>query len=167
MMATGLQHVGDDHPMETDPIDQAGAAVAQEYGEWADELAIVSRRRNVLERKLRGVVTNFIRFSAMTDSSGGSAKERVLRALEQRRRADLQRYELDDLAAKLYWLELIGVIKKEWPLFERIFGSKADIEKYSVVVNERPDAHAKDFDLFDAALHRNAVAWFEERLAKV
>lgn len=166
MMATGLQHVGDEQPTDAGPVDDVGVVVTQEYGEWADELAIVSRRRNVLERRLRGVVTNFVRYSAMTDSSGGSAKDRLLRALEQRRRAELQRYELDDLAAKLYWLELIGVIKKEWSLFERIFGSKADIERYSLIVNERPDAHAKDFDLFDAALHRNAVAWFEERLAK-
>jgi hypothetical protein len=35
---------------------------AHGLGEWAEELAALSRRRNILERRLRDMVVNFIRF---------------------------------------------------------------------------------------------------------
>ncbi|MEN5061441.1 ATP-binding protein [Luteimonas sp. TWI1416] len=137
------------------------------YGEWADELAIISRRRNILERKLRGVVGNFIRFSSMNDSSKSPAKERILKCVDAKRREGLQSSDLDEIMSKLFWLELISVVKKEWELFDKLFGDKATLDKFTTIVNERPDAHAKDIDQFDAALHRNAVGWFEDRLSRI
>ncbi len=138
-----------------------------DYGEWADELAIISRRRNLLEKKLRGVVANFIRFSSVHDASKGMAKDRVLKCVDTRRREALQNLELEELMYKLFWLELIQVVKKEWQIFDRVSGDKATLDKYTSIVNERPDAHAKEIDFFDAALHRSAVGCFEDRLSRI
>jgi hypothetical protein len=33
------------------------------------------------------------------------------------------------------------------------------------LLNDRPDAHAKEVDLADIALHRRELAWLEERFA--
>ena len=74
---------------------------------------------------------------------------------------------MDDIIGKLYWLEVISVVKKEWPLFERVFGDRDGLESHARIVNERPDAHAKDLDVFDIALHRKAFDWFEDRLSRV
>jgi len=169
MMRIGLKQLSENDidvaDVKGEPVELIGDK--SDYGEWADELAIISRRRNILERKLRGVVGNFIRFSAMTDSSKGTAKDRVLKCIDTKRRESLQNLDIDDLMSKLFWLELIAVVKKEWQIFDRIFGDKAALDKYTSIVNERPDAHAKDIDLFDAALHRSAVGWFEDRLSRI
>ena len=170
MMMIGLKNIAngnvnsDLNRGESAPADKD---VESGYGEWADELAIISRRRNILERKLRGVIGNFIRFAAMTDTSKGSAKDRILKCIDARRREDLKNLDVDDLMTKLFWLELIAIVKKEWVLFERMFGDKAALDRYTTIVNDRPDAHAKDIDLFDAALHRNAVGWFEDKLNRI
>ncbi len=116
---------------------------------------------------MRGVVGNFIRFSAMTDSSKGIAKDRVLKCVDAKRRESLQNYDLDEVMSKLFWLELIAVVKKEWQIFDRIFGDRATLDQYTSIVNDRPDTHAKDIDLFDAALHRRAVSWFEDKLNRI
>ena len=103
----------------------------------------------------------------MNDASRGSAKDRVLKCVDAKRRGELQRFELDELMGKLLWLELIAVVKKEWGIFDRLFGDKVALDQYTSIVNNRPDAHAKDVDAFDAALHRSAVDWFEDRLARI
>ena len=136
------------------------------YGDWADELAIISRRRNIVEKKLRSITANFIRFSTINAKVSDSldTRERVLKCVDAKRRLDLQKMDLDDLFSKLYWLELIAIMKKEWPLFERIFGDRRELDKFADIVNERPDAHAKEIDQFDIAYHRSAISWFENRL---
>lgn len=169
MMAVGLKHLpgGDLDVTNVEPTQSPQKEGLATYGEWADELAIISRRRNLLEKKLRGVVGNFIRFSAMNDTSKGTARDRVLKCIDSKRRDNLQNFDLDDLMSKLFWLELIAVVKKEWQIFDRVFGDKTSLDKYTSIVNERPDAHAKDIDFFDAALHRNAVGWFEDKLSRI
>lgn len=164
MMSTGLMNFPEDQPsVSSSSINQTERP---DYGDWADELAIIGRRRNLVERKVRDIAANFIRFSSIT-SGGASAKERVLKCVDSKRAADLQRFDLDQIMPKLFWLELISVIKKEWDLFAKIFGDKGTLDKYTTIVNERPDAHAKDLDPFDVSYHRAGVAWFEERLSKV
>lgn len=167
MMKTGLRHLEEDtkHDLSIQPAGNENES--SEFGEWADELAIISRRRNILEKKLRAMVGNFLRFSSMSNSSLGSSKERVLKCVDAKRRASLENFDMDELMTKLFWLELVAVIKKEWDLFAKVFGDKSQLDQYMIIVNERPDAHAKDIDLFDAALHRKAVSWFEEKLAKL
>lgn len=169
MMAVGLKHLtgGDLDIINVEPTPPLQNGGPSEYGEWADELAIISRRRNLLERKLRGVIGNFVRFSAMNDASKGTAKDRVLKCVDTKRKEVLQNFDLDELMSKLFWLELIAIVKKEWQIFDRLFGNKAMLDKYTSIVDDRPDAHAKDVDLFDAALHRKGVEWFEDRLGRI
>lgn len=137
------------------------------YGDWADEIAVISRRRNVIERRLRSIVANFIRFSALNSGEKISAKERVIRCIDSRRKGDLNVLSLDDIMEKIYWLELVAIVKKEWGLFERIFGDRAEFGKFADIVNERPDAHAKKLDEFEIAYHRKAIGWFEDRLSRI
>jgi hypothetical protein len=64
-------------------------------------------------------------------------------------------------------LELISIIVREWELFQRIFNDRKAFEDNARIVNDRPDAHAKELDLAEVALNRRALSWFEERLARV
>lgn len=168
MMAAGLQCFvsdgGNDSPVQGELSDRTNAS---NYGEWADELAIISRRRNVIERKLRNIVANFVRFSSLSQQNSGTAKERVLKCIDAKRRSDLQRLDLDEIMGKLFWLEIISIVRKEGPLFEKLFGDRSELERHTATVNERPDAHAKELDLADIASHRKAFDWFEDRLGRI
>ena len=68
---------------------------------------------------------------------------------------------------KLDWLELTRVILKRWNLFEGVFGDKKEFEHNCKLINERPDAHAKDLDKADFALYRRAVSQIEDKLNKL
>lgn len=137
-----------------------------EFGDWADELAIISRRRNLMERSLRAVVSNFLRFDSMNSNGSSSAKERILVCVDSKRRKILERYDLDTLMGKLFWLELVQIVKKEWSVFQRLFADQAALQLHADLVNDRPDAHAKSLDMFDVAMYRRSLAWFEDRLAQ-
>ena len=87
------------------------------FGEWADELAIIGRRRNLIENKIRGICTNFIRYTSLGDQTK-PAKERILICLDAKRRQQLNTFDLDTITNKLFWLELAAIIKKEWALLD-------------------------------------------------
>lgn len=66
-------------------------------GDWqreAEELAAVGRRRNILEKKLRSTVVNMIRFDSFNSKDKLSAKERILKAVNDKRRKELGFYPL-------------------------------------------------------------------------
>jgi hypothetical protein len=155
-----------ENPLAT-AANEAADGAGDAYGEWADELAILSRRRNMIERKLRAVIINFVRYAALDKTDKLSAKERILRCLDEKRRAELEACDLDVIETKLYWLELINIVKREWALIERVFGDKTRFAECAIIVNERPDAHAKVLDAADLALHRRALTWFEDRLGRI
>jgi hypothetical protein len=60
----------------------------------------------------------------------------------------------------LYWLDLLQVIRKNWRWFERFFGDRSKFDMWGDVVNDRPDAHAKELDGAELALQRRAIDWF-------
>ena len=167
MIVTGLQTFMADLEADGGSNKDAGADLYNpHYGDWAEEIALISKRRNLIERKLRSIVLNFIRYSSLSSPNSGLARDRILRSVKSKRRDDLQRIDLDEVMNKLYWLEVASITKKEWPLFEKIFGDRSEFDRFSSIVNERPDAHAKDLDVFDIASHRKALTWFEERLSR-
>ncbi len=135
--------------------------------EWAEELAGISYRRNTMERALRSLVINFLRMSSLTTKDSVSAKSSLLSAISTKRREELDPFNLETIAEKLFWLELVAVINKHWQLFERIFGDKTAFNENASIVNDRPDAHAKHLELGDVAMHRRALQWLDERIAKV
>jgi hypothetical protein len=171
MMRSGLELMKAADAGEPDVVEQIKniSAVRFDPGfeEWADELAVISRRRNIIERKLRNVCANFIRYSFLHSVDKAPAKERVLKCIDAKRRIEVVRFELDDLMNRLFWLEVMSIIKKEWSLFEKIFGDQAEFDRNGNIINDRPDAHAKILDVIEIDVQRRALEWMETRLGKV
>ncbi|MCP1196015.1 AAA-like domain-containing protein [Acetobacter senegalensis] len=166
MMRAALVMVAEDVPMIETHLE--GRIEAKPLvSEWAEELAGISYRRNTMERALRSLVINFLRMSALSSKSSPSAKSALLSVIPQNRRSELEPFNLDTIAEKLYWIELVAVINKHWQLFERIFGDKTAFNDNASVVNDRPDAHAKHLEPSDVALHRRALRWLDERITRV
>ena len=169
MMRAALEMLAADdaigHPVTADAPDPDTTKVP--LNEWAEELAAISYRRNILERTLRSIVINFLRMSALSQKESKSAKSMLLETLQERRRAELEPYNLDTLAEKLYWLEIVGIINRYWTLFERVFGDKAAFNENAQIVNDRPDTHAKSLEPSDVAMHRRALQWLDERISRI
>lgn len=135
--------------------------------EWSEELAALGIRRNILERKLRNIALNFLRMDAVQRKSLDKLSEKVFSSLHSGRRKQLAGFELDVLFQKLMWLELTSLLSKDWTVFEAVFGDKTAMETNAGLINDRPDAHAKEWDKADFALYRRSLTWFEERVAKL
>lgn len=150
-------------------VDEAGEVTASrrplelDEGEWAEELASISRRRNILERKAREFVRVVLKLSLSTNKDWVAA---VNGALPSRRRDECAGLAPDALMSNLYWIELSAIIGREWTHFERFFQDKKRLQNAFLLLNERPDAHAKDIDLADVALQRRELTWLEERIAQ-
>ena len=130
--------------------------------EWAEELALMNRRRNTLERKFREFIHFSLKFSAQ---AGENWVDKVLKSLNERTRTELAPLSGDALLNKLYWKDLGAVISKHWVSFEKMIGDKRRFETAMEILNDRPDAHAKWIDTADVALYRRELVWLEERLA--
>jgi hypothetical protein len=135
--------------------------------DWAEELAVINKTRNVLEKRLRQLTLNFLRSDSLSNKSKGSAKERILSCISSERRKALVPLVADDLVEKLFWLELLTIVKKEWALFAPIFGDIRLFEDNFLLANDRPDTHAKDADDLDIALQRRSLKWLTDKLAAV
>lgn len=149
--------------------DRAEPRIADEgaLGEWAEELAALGQRRNLLERRLRGIALNFLRMDAMINQKLDTLNDNIKSVLPSSRRKILSGYDLENLFQKLMWLELIGIITRNWSVFEKIFGDKKAFEGNAELINDRPDAHAKEWDRADFALYRRSLTWFEDRVTKL
>ena len=80
-----------------DPVADVSAG-----GEWADELALIGRRRNVLERRLRMLIVDMLRFEILFDKTKPSVSQRVLASLPENRRGRLDSFHPDDLMERLF-----------------------------------------------------------------
>lgn len=167
MMRMALAMIAEESPLiETDS--QTNQDTARPLiGEWAEELAGISYRRNKMERALRAIAINFLRVAALSTKDGQPAKAMLLSAIPQRRRAELEPFNLEAIADKLLWLELVAVINRHWMLFERIFGDKTMFGENANIVNDRPDAHAKQLEPGDVAMHRRALQWLDDRISRI
>ena len=135
------------------------------YGEWAEELAVISRRRNIVERQLREIALNFVRFDALSKREGPSVSERIMAVLPQHRKDMLRSFQGENLIGKMMWTELISLICREWTLFDRVFGDRKALQEHAATVNDRPDAHAKPVTAPEVGLHNRSLDWFERRLS--
>lgn len=138
-----------------------------ELDEWAEELAVINRRRNLLEKRLRQVVLNFIRYDSLVSSTTESTAERVASVLPSWRRDKMVSLNAEDTVEKFMWTDLVKLISREWKLFERIFGDKQRFLADCDIINDRFDAHAKDFDSADMALYRRCLKHIEDSIAKL
>lgn len=168
MMKAAIEAVSyDSQEPEISTAIKGGNETSIRLNDWAEELSGISYRRNLMEKSLRSIVINFVRVSSLTEKNSPSAKSVILAALPDKRRVELDPFNVDVISEKLFWLELVSIISRNWNLFERVFGDKSAFSDNSKIINDRPDAHAKDLEASDVALHRRALSWFEERLAKI
>lgn len=130
--------------------------------EWTEELAIINRRRNILERKLRQFIQVALKLST---PKGSSWTEKVLSSLPEGQRSLLGPLSGDQMMEKLFWKDISQILKNNWPVFESTLGDKAKLESAIILLNDRPDTHAKPIDAADVALYRRELSWLEDRLA--
>jgi hypothetical protein len=129
--------------------------------EWGEELAVINRRRNNLERAMRQLV----RFTLKVETKAGvNWTTLVLQSLPTNRREVLNSLSASALMDSLFWLELDNIITKNWTYFEKIFGDQARFKSVMQLINDRPDSHAKNIDLADVALYRRELNWLEGRV---
>lgn len=136
------------------------------YDEWADELAILNRDRNLLEKKMRNIVINFIRVDSLNSGNKSSVSDRILKVIDSSRKHTFINLSPEQVLEKYTWLELIRIIEKEWSIFEKLFIDKTQFILQCNTVNERSDTHAKDADRSDIAMQRKAVRWLEDKIRK-
>lgn len=143
---------------------EAGSPSAAGEEEWADLLSEVSHRRNILERRLREFIVAVLRLECSSKQDGRKPVDIILAAVPAERRTVLGSKNSGSLMKALFWSELLNVMKKNWPIFQRHFQDRKQLDLYSDIISDRPDAHAKDFDGADLALQRRAISWFEDRI---
>jgi hypothetical protein len=130
---------------------------------WAEELAVINRRRNLLEADIRYMIRATLRAG---NRNRGAWHEHVLSALSCERRQKLTDISGASLMEKLYWIELKNIVSKNWTEFEGIFNDKKRFLSAMDNINDRPDAHAKlkHVDLAEIALQRRDLDWLEQCL---
>ena len=135
--------------------------------DWAEDLAALGQRRNLIERKLRGIVLNFLRMQALQSKKLDTFGDQIVGSLPEARRKQLLGLPLDALFLKMMWPELTALVRGNWSTFEAVFGDRKLFDENSSLINDRPDAHAKEWDIADFALYRRSLQWLEDRLAKL
>lgn len=134
--------------------------------EWADEIAELAKRQNIVEKSLRKIVVELLRSDSRINTSKGTSKDRIIKCVEDKRKRELAPFSVDIVIEKTYWLELISIFKKEWSVFEAIFGDQGLLFRYMELLNDRPYAHAKDLDPLDLAVAKSALKHIEELILK-
>ncbi len=135
--------------------------------DWAEDLSVLGRRRNILEKRLRAITLNFIRADALQNNKLQELRDSILKHVRSGKRPSLANVTAEELMERLDWLELSRIIMDRWELFEVIFGDRREFRSNSSVINERPDAHAKEFDQADFALYRRALTSLEKAISKL
>lgn len=167
MMSSGIKIMVDDGDnISCNKVDEflENKQIVDSTTEWADELAILGKNRNLLEKKMRGICLNFIRFDSLSNKIKGSLNERLLKIVEENIRKNYKDLSGEQIIEKFLWTDLTKLITKEWGLFEKLFNDKNEFNLNSKIINERPDAHAKDYKVEDFALYKRSLNWFEEKI---
>jgi hypothetical protein len=152
-------------PADPGPSLEPVGATGQGFDRWADDLAVINKTRNVLEKKLRQIAINFLRADVINDKSKGSVRSRLAQVLPSGKK--FEHLSADEAIEKFCWLELVALIKREWRLFQGLFNDRNLFELHSSVINDRPDAHAKDLDAADFAMYRRSLKWFDDKISSV
>lgn len=165
MVLAGLSRIGQ-QGTAAPPITTSQSAVAPRLvladTEWAEELAIINRRRNLLERRLREYTRVVLKLSL---EKGKNWTDEILRSLPEKTRTELSGLGGDSLMESIYWSDLEKIISRYWSFFEKTFSDKKRFQLAMGLLNDRPDAHAKPADAADIALYRRELTWLEERIA--
>lgn len=113
-----------------------------------ERISEISRRRNLLERRMRHFIAQVIKVSVPKNKR----VERILSRVVERRRAELTQQSFESLfdegASPLFFDELKAIVLAEWQLFQNALEmEKTEFEYHMNVINRaRSDAHAKNID---------------------
>nr|WP_238344323.1 ATP-binding protein [Ramlibacter lithotrophicus] len=152
---------------ESSDVTSDGSEATDGLTEWAEELAALGMRRNILERRLREIALNFLRFSALSAGKPSEAKDRALAILPEAQREAFKHLSAEDVVSRFLWTDLTKLVAKEWTLFSRLLGDKDSFIRHCDIINDRFDAHAKAADLADFALYRRSLSFLESRMSKI
>ncbi len=161
MLSGNMMRAGFEQYMEerTRPslFQATGYQANNQLEDWADDLAIVNKKRNKLEKKLRDVALYFLNFDSLHNKGRGDTKRRLLKALTPKKREASERESSEKILENFTWSELVTLINREWSLFDPIFSDKRKFNEDCDIINDRPDAHAKPMDQADFALYRRSL----------
>lgn len=149
----------DERRSDTSPIEPGSPSSAGEE-EWAEMLSEVSLRRNVEERRLRELILIVVRSECAAQGAQKKPADVLRAALPASRREYNESLGASQLMRTLYWSDLLQVVRKNWRWFEQLFADRSKFDMWGEIVNDRPDAHAKDLDGAELALQRRAIDWF-------
>jgi hypothetical protein len=158
------QSFADQSSVKTASAVSAGSASPAGELEWVDLLTEVSRGRNLLERAMRDFVGTILRVECARKEESRSPQDVLVAAIPLERRESMAGKRTSEILKALYWTDLLAVIKKSWPWFQRYFGDRSSVDLWGGIVNDRPDAHAKEVDGADLALQRRAIQWFQDAI---
>ena len=147
------------------PVGTIVGATGDTLGDWADDLAVINRKRNVLEKKLRDLVLGFLRYDSLYSTDKAPVNDRILRVVRKDRRHEFERKSSDEIIENLMWSELTSLISREWVLFERVFSDRRRFQDDCNIINDRPDAHAKEIDAPTFALYMRSLDRLSDALA--
>lgn len=143
-------------------------ADSSEVDEWAEELAVIGKRRNILEKRLRALFLNFVRVDHLKSKTTATVSGRIHGNLSADRQKRFLNRSAEEIVDSLFWKELVDLIcDKEWALFGQLLGDKARFRQNCEIINDRPDAHAKSVDAADLALHRRSMKSIEDLVNKI
>lgn len=145
--------------------EQMGVELGEPQAEEGEVLlAEISRRRNRIEKALRAVLCDGLRFAR-----GDKAAECALSCLVANRRAIVARFSYEQLWNELYFNELGQILDKHWDAFQNWFAEeKAKILQWLEQINRsRADAHARSLSKDDLAYLRVCFRRLEEKLRLV
>lgn len=131
-----------------------------------DKWSEISKRRNPLEKKLRGLASLLLK----ANYGIGDCKKRILGAIPEERRKTIEHLEIEQiLEEKYYFLDLMQLYVKEFNVFENIFDKQAQ-KFYSTMdhINRtRPDAHAKELNDDEYQMIILEFNWLEKCLKNI
>ena len=152
-------------PPERTAIEPGSASSVGEE-QWAEMLSEVSLRRNMVERQLRDLILVVTRTECAGQDSQRKPAEVIRAALPAERRVDAEGKSAAQLLKSLYWVDLLQIVRKNWRWYERLFADRAKFDLWGEIVNDRPDAHAKELDGAELALQRRAIDWFSSAIER-
>lgn len=138
--------------------------------EWLEELAVIGKRRNKLETRMRSQLVTAIKLSKINGTGGSTAKkgtvrEVILDCIPEARRSPLQSVgSVDLIMDKLLWTDYKLIVNRHWDAVEFLFKDKKQFELYHDIINDRPDSHAKKYEPEEIALMKRAIQWMEDKL---
>lgn len=134
--------------------------------EWADEIAELAKRQNIIEKRIREIILEVLRADSRQNTAKGTTKDRLLKCIEEKRRKEFAAFTAEIILEKLFWLEEMSIIKKEWPTLETVFSDQGMLLRNMELLNDRPYAHAKKLEAIDLVAAKNAMKYIEEILIK-